>query len=484
MAPTRKPASFVPGNHTLRSRKNKHRDARLQLRYELLEPRHLLAGDLLLDTTASSPPNSQANAPITWFERFDNVSRVALESLATVDRPLAADVAGPQAPSIGEWIVQLTDDATADVRRVANVDALLNDTTNHFTIISGLGSPGLILVRAQSLSRASIEASLTANESVESFSLNQLIQGQDVKPNDPEFVGNLLPGLNIVNATVNDKNAWDVSIGSLNTVVGVVDTGIDPTHPDLYLNIWINQGELPGKYLDDVGNKLVDIDGDGLITFYDLNNAMRSATAPYSLTAGGFTTGPNAEFVRDLNKNGRIDAADLLADANWADGRDTDNNGFFDDFFGVNFRAGAGDPRSSNDPSDQLGHGTHVAGTIGAIGGNGTGVVGVNWQTSLMSLRILDNNNQGDSGAAISAINYAREMRERLTTNSANRVTTGANVRVLNNSWGQPGGYEASLEAAIADTYDAGILFVAAAGNGNILGNGVDNDRKRTWVPS
>jgi hypothetical protein len=68
-------------------------------------------------------------------------------------------------------------------------------------------------------------------------------------------------------------------------------------------------------------------------------------------------------------------------------------------------------------------------------------------------------------------------MRERLTINSANRVTEGAAVKVLNNSWGQPGGYEASLEAAIQQLYEANILFVAAAGNGNILGNGVDNDR-------
>ncbi len=256
------------------------------------------------------------------------------------------------------------------------------------------------------------------------------------------------------------------------------------THPDLYLNIWINQGELPHKYLDDDGNKLVDVDHDGLITFYDLNNATRAAAAPYTLTVGGFASGPNAEFVHDFNNNGRIDAADLLADANWADGRDTDNNGFFDDFFGVNFRAGVGDPFAENNPSDPLGHGTHVAGTIGAIGNNGTGVVGVNWQTSLMSLRILDNNNQGDSGAAIRAINYARQMRESLTTSRDNRVTAGANVRVLNNSWGQPAGKEDSLESAIADSGDAGILFVAAAGNGNILGNGVDNDRTSFYPAS
>lgn len=457
-----------------RSRKGSlGKKSHLRPRYETLEARHLLAADILglpdssLDSTTTAPP------AITWFERFDQVDRIALERLDTVDQLLPEGVTGPIAPSVGEWIVQLSDDATADVRQVAHVDRLLDDDQHEFTVIGGLGSPGLVLVHARGASRVSIEASLTANVSVELFSLNQLISGQETLPNDPELVAGLLPGLDLVDA----QNAWDVSIGSLSTVVGVVDTGIDSAHPDLYLNIWLNQGEQPEKYPDDDGNKLVDIDDDGLITFYDLNNATRSAVAPYTLTVGGFASGPNAEFVRDLNANGRIDAQDLLADANWADGRDTDNNGFFDDFFSVNFRAGADDPLASNDPSDPLGHGTHVAGTIGAIGGNGRGVVGVNWQTSLMSLRILDNNNQGDSGAAIAAINYARQMRERLTTNRDNQVTEGANVKVLNNSWRQPGGYEQSLEAAIADTNDADILFVVAAGNGNILGNGVDNDR-------
>ena len=54
-------------------------------------------------------------------------------------------------------------------------------------------------------------------------------------------------------------------------------------------------------------------------------------------------------------------------------------------------------PTPDADPLDCNGHGTHVAGTIGAIGDNDFGVVGVNWQTSIMSLRILDNNNQSDA---------------------------------------------------------------------------------------
>ena len=179
----------------------------------------------------------------------------------------------------------------------------------------------------------------------------------------------------------------------------------------------------------------------------------------------------------DKNGNGRIDAIDLLDDVNWADGRDTDGNRFFDDLFGVNFRSGSGDPFPSNRPLDQLGHGTHVAGTIGAIGNNGFGVVGVNWQTSLMSLRILDNNNQSDAAAAIRAINYADTMRRRSDDRRRwSRRSRAQTSRVLNNSWGQPGGFEQAFEAAIGELASEGILFVAAAGNGNILGNGVDND--------
>ncbi|WP_417732209.1 Ig-like domain-containing protein [Rosistilla oblonga] len=461
------------------------------MRYELLEQRYLLAADFAEDLAA--PPASSSVAPITWFETFKEVERISLESLSNVDRPLEPGIAGPQTLAVREWIVQLTDDVASRMRQLGNAEALIDSQDADFSIISGLGTPGLMMVRGRGVTQFDIEQSLRDNSSVTSFHQNQLITGQETVPNESDFISGQLPGLDKIGV----RTAWDESTGSSQTVVGVVDSGIDPTHPDLYLNIWVNQGELPAKYLvaDADGHKLQDIDGDGLITFYDLNNLKRTSTGTIVVASTGvpatqaemttatpFATGENRHFVRDIadkdgNFNGRIDAADILADANWADGRDTDNNGFFDDFFGVNFRSGSSDPFAENNPSDELGHGTHVAGTIGAIGNNDLGVVGVNWQTSLMSLRILDNNNQGDSGAAIRAINYAREMRERLTTNSEGRVTEGANVKVLNNSWGQPGGFERSLEAAINDLYGAGILFVAAAGNGNILGQGVDNDR-------
>src|SRR5262245_11279582 len=86
-------------------------------------------------------------------------------------------------------------------------------------------------------------------------------------PNDPSFSSQY--GLNNtgqtggrVDADIDAPAAWNVSVGSLSTVVGLVDTGVDYTHPDLYRNIWINQGEIPAA----IRSRLVDVDGDARIT--------------------------------------------------------------------------------------------------------------------------------------------------------------------------------------------------------------------------
>ncbi len=119
-------------------------------------------------------------------------------------------------------------------------------------------------------------------------------------------------------------------------------------------------------------------------------------------------------------------------------------------------------------------HASHVAGTVGAVGNNGVGVVGVNWQVSLMSLKFLGPNG-GTDADAIRAFNYARQMHDLWISSGGSK---GANLRALNNSYGG-GGYSQAMADAINALAQDGILFVAAAGN-----EGVNTDITRPNYPS
>jgi subtilisin family serine protease len=147
------------------------------------------------------------------------------------------------------------------------------------------------------------------------------------------------------------------------------------------------------------------------------------------------------------------------AEANGAPGADDDGNGYIDDVNGWDFDH---NDRTVFDNQEGDDHATHVAGTVGARGNNAVGVTGVNWEVSLMSLKVL-----GPEGGTVSNIiegyNYALQMRQR-----------GVNLRVLNNSYGGPGKSQAALDA-IQQLNAAGILFVVAAGNGGGDNIGDDN---------
>ena len=121
-------------------------------------------------------------------------------------------------------------------------------------------------------------------------------------------------------------------------------------------------------------------------------------------------------------------------------GKDDDGNGYVDDLYGWDFF------NDDNDPFDDAGHGTHVAGTICADGANGAGVAGVVWSCQLMALKFISAGNTGTTDGAIAAILYAADM----------------GAQVANNSWGNDDLRSKSLENAI-NAFDG--LFVASAGN-------------------
>ncbi|MFP5576771.1 MAG: S8 family serine peptidase [Acidimicrobiia bacterium] len=212
--------------------------------------------------------------------------------------------------------------------------------------------------------------------------------------NDPYYTGNQLWGMYGDGTSPANQygsqagEAWAAgNTGSDSVVVGVIDEGIDISHPDLATNIWVNPGEVAGNRVDD------------------------------------------------------------------------DQNGFVDDVNGWDF--------ANNDASvyDGTGddHGTHVAGTIAGIGGNEQGVAGVAWNAKLISAKFLGPNG-GYTDDAVQAVDYLTDLKKR-----------GVNVVASNNSWGG-GGYSQALYDAIGRANTAGVLFVAAAGNGGRDQVGDNND--------
>jgi subtilisin family serine protease len=198
------------------------------------------------------------------------------------------------------------------------------------------------------------------------------------QPNDPSF------SQQWAHQVIQSVQAWDLSQGSSEVVVAVIDTGTDHNHNDLRDNIWRNPDEIAGNGIDD------------------------------------------------------------------------DGNGYVDDTIGWNFVNNSNSPMADDNPGN---HGTHVAGIIGAVGNNGIGVIGASPRVKIMPLKFLSASGSGNISAAVKAIDYAISKR----------------VKIMSNSWGGPQ-YSQALADAVGRARQAGILFIAAAGNGGSDGVGDNND--------
>ena len=265
---------------------------------------------------------------------------------------------------------------------------------------AAVGAGHLWHARSRSRTASSLVAQLSARADVLYAEPNYIFYA-DNTPNDPRFgelwgllnIGQTIGGIiGTPGADVGAPRAWDSALGSRNMVVGVVDTGIDYSHPDLAGNVW-------------------------------------TAPRSFSVTIGGqrITCAAGTHGFNAITR--------------------------------------------SCDPFDDHFHGTHVAGTIGAVANNGAGVAGVNWFASMMGLKFLTSSGSGTLANAINAIEFAIQAKAAFPAG-------GANVRVLSNSWAG-GSFSQALLDEINRAAQNDMLFVAAAGN-----SASDNDAVPTYPAS
>ncbi|MGZ3773113.1 MAG: S8 family peptidase [Pseudobdellovibrionaceae bacterium] len=168
----------------------------------------------------------------------------------------------------------------------------------------------------------------------------------------------------------------------------------------------------------------------------------------HALDAWKINQGSKDIIIAVIDSGAKIDHPDLVeniytnqAELNGVKGVDDDNNGFIDDIHGWDFA------NNDADPDDEVGHGTHVAGLIGASH-NSIGIAGMMAHVQIMPLKFLSKNNKGDTKNALLAFDYAIKM----------------GAKIINISWGSENQSEL-MQKAIRTANDKGILVVAAAGN-------------------
>lgn len=204
-------------------------------------------------------------------------------------------------------------------------------------------------------------------------------------------------------------------------------------------------------------------------SLWGMNTSSSTQFGSGAVTAwGNNKTGSSTVYVGIIDEGYMYTHEDLSANAGINPGevagnrKDDDGNGLIDDVYGWDF-AGNNNTIFDGVADD---HGTHVAGTIGAVGGNSKGLAGVCWNVKMIGAKFLGSTG-GTTANAIKAVDYF--------TNLKTRQTNPLNIVATNNSWGG-GGFSQSLKDAIDRANTAGILFVAAAGN-----SGTNNDATASY---
>ena len=192
----------------------------------------------------------------------------------------------------------------------------------------------------------------------------------------------------------------------------------------------------------------------------DATEAWDLTTGTAAVTVGILDTGVDYAHP-DLAPNIWVNPGESGAGRE-TNGIDDDANGYVDDWHGWDWSGNNASAPDDNDPADENWHGTHVAGTVGARGNDGSGAAGVAWHVSLVPLRVLNSAGEGKVSDLIAGYGYARQK----------------GLRIVNASLGGTSSSPAERDALAAAP---NTLFIVAAGNGGSDLKGDNNDVTGTY---
>ncbi|MFO1413373.1 MAG: S8 family serine peptidase [Burkholderiales bacterium] len=386
--------------------------------------------------------------PLPFLEARDAVNRVRMERdvlYAQISAPqaqrlqkaaAAVPANQPQRP-ITRMIVKYTDPAfsVASERNeqlpadaLSRLAAATGQPVAHGRAMSG-GAWVVQMFRAMTPAEAEMQAhAIAASPGVE-YAEPDAWMFKQLVPNDPNYAVNqwdLQPG-NTVVAGVNMPGAWNITTGSSAVVVGDIDTGILPNHPDL-----------TGR----------------MVAGYDMiaDCAVANDAQPGPCTWTTLQNDPFGQPNLNSRDNDPSDPGDWITVA--------ENNGLGNAGPPYNYFAGcSGSPGTSENSSW---HGSHTAGTIGAATNNAVGIAGINWVSKVQAVRVL-----GKCGG------FTSDIADAITWASGGVVAgVPANLtpsRVINMSLGGSGPCGSTYQAAIDGALARGTAIAVAAGNGNTI---------------
>ena len=277
-------------------------------------------------------------------------------------------------------------------------------------------APGLLLVKTPD--GKTVEEAVTWYSSIDGV--------EYAEPNYVVTIPDPEPATDIQLASVTDYNIAQLSPSS---TTASTSTSSEKRPNDEYYYVTLNNGQTYSGIwgLENIGQVTTDVNGN--IWWYSSSTKGADISAP---KAWAVTTGSKDVIVAVVDTGVNYNHEDIKANM-W-----TDSSGHY----GYDF------VNNDNDPMDDYGHGTHVAGTIGAVGNNGTGIAGVAWNVKIMAVKVMGSDGRGDTNTIVKGIQYAIQNK----------------ARIINLSLGGTGSASKSVYSSVISK-NPNVVFVCAAGN-------------------